>query len=642
MSSNKVNAEDHFAKLTRLIDLEEQEEIQQFQREFQDRSPVDREKAGLALLQLKLLEYHFNAAGHHLLSFSYATGKPLPLFSLDTGAVVSLTQDGVLEAKLPMGTVYEKDKTIITVAFDWIRPGWLHEEGVYHLSRAGNRATYKRMREALREAASASHSRLAHMRDISLGLKKPENGDPIADEDLQLHNTKLNQWQRGAVKVAMEAKDVALVHGPPGTGKTTVLVEIIQQHVRNGQFAFATAPSNTACDNLLECLVKAGVKAIRLGHPARIMRHLREYTLDFKLAQHSQTEWIDTLQHELDRLYTRLERQDARGGGLSREGRRDLKDEINHRKREIRLLESQIMDQVLDEAEVMVGTHASGKSGLLRRKELDLVVMDEASQSTEPTSWIPMVRAKKVILAGDHFQLPPTVRCIEAEAGGLAKTIFERLYGVLKGDFTALLRTQYRMNEKIMNFSSREFYDGRLIADESVKSHCLADLEHVERCPETEETFLYLDTSGRGFEEKLEPGSESRFNAEEADLVLHKLGQLLKLGVRAEDIAIIGPYSAQVRLLTSRVSDPAIEVDSVDGFQGREKEVVILSLVRSNMEGEMGFLADTRRMNVAMTRARRKLIVIGDSATLGTIPFYAHFISYAESIGAYRSSWDEI
>jgi superfamily I DNA and/or RNA helicase len=234
------------------------------------------------------------------------------------------------------------------------------------------------------------------------------------------------------------------------------------------------------------------------------------------------------------------------------------------------------------------------------------------------------------------------VRSKKAEEGGLGVTLFERLYPLLGEKFKTLLRVQYRMNEKIMNFSSRKFYGGKLIADGSVKNHTLADLPGVRSAPETTESFLYIDTAGRGFEEALEPGSESKYNEEEAALVVQILNRLLELGVPPSGIAIIGPYSAQVRLLASKIKVKGIEIDSVDGFQGREKEVVILSLVRSNVEGEMGFLTDTRRMNVAMTRARRKLSVIGDSATLSAIPFYQDFIQYAEAIEAYKSSWEYV
>ncbi len=309
--------------------------------------------------------------------------------------------------------------------------------------------------------------------------------------------------------------------------------------------------------------------------------------------------------------------------------------------------------------QVFVGTPTSIQDKNLRDKEFDWVVIDEASQATEPISWIPITRASKVIMAGDHFQLPPTVRSKEAEAKGLGVTLFERFYEVLKPDSKALLDRQYRMNKMIMGFSSKIFYEDRLIADESVKDRTLWDLVGTDKCSETTKTFLkepfvFIDTAGKGFEEKLETGSESRYNPEEAELVIDQLRILLEAGVPESEIAIICPYSAQVRYLSRLVGSalvadrgqaqgqpvPDIEIDSVDGFQGREKEAVIVSLVRSNLLGEMGFLGDTRRMNVAMTRAKRKLIVIGDSSTLASLQFYKSFIEYAEKNNAYKTVWE--
>lgn len=631
--------ENHFLRLARLLDLEEAEEIEQFREDFLHLTPEQREKAGKALLRLSLQESHFSPAGHRLMSFHYASGKPLPMFTFEIGDVVSLSCEGLELSKYPIGTVFEKDAERVTVAFDWLHEDWLDEQGLYNLNRAGNRATFKKMREALETVRTARHGRLAFFRDLSLGLKPPREADPVKPESFSFFNSRLNDWQKKAVLTVLESADVAIVHGPPGTGKTTVLVEVIRQAIKEGKFVFATAPSNTACDNLLECLVREGVPALRLGHPARIMEHLRDHTLDYKSAQHPYADIIDRDEKEIDALYRKLDRHKERRS-LDWDDKREIRDRIRELKDDVRRLEDEVLVQVLEQAPVMIGTHTSAMDFVLRDRSFDLLVMDEAAQATEPSAWIPLLKAKKVVLAGDHFQLPPTVRSKEAEAGGLAKTLFERLHEMIPDTFKALLRVQYRMHESIMNFSSRQFYQGKLVADESVKKHCLADLEGVQKAPETEEVFLFLDTAGRGFEEKQEPGSESRYNPEESALVLREVKKLLELGVRAEDIAIISPYSAQVRLLTAGRPDARLEVDSVDGFQGREKEVVVLSLVRSNMEGEMGFLADTRRMNVAMTRAKRKLLVVGDSATLSAIPFYQNFIQYAEAIGGYKSSWE--
>ncbi len=633
-----LNPQSHFARLSQLVKLEEAEELAQFREEFLKRTPQEREVAGKALLNLVLKEIHYSPAGHYLLSFSYADKRRLPLYSPDIGDLVSVSQDPSGFFDTPTGTVYEKDREVITVAFDWEPPDWIQEKEIYHLNISGSRFTAKKIHEALKQAALARDNRLAFLRDLCLGAHPPAPREKVPVSKLSFFNPHLNLWQKEAVSMALGSGDVALIHGPPGTGKTTVLIEIIQQAVASGQFVFATAPSNTASDHLLECLVASGIPALRLGHPARILRHLRDHTLDFKLAGHPLAPAITQLEEQLEGLHHKRHRSRR----VQRGEKINFSRELERLKSEIKALQSQLFDQVIREAPVIVGTLVSGGDPILRRKSLDLLVMDEASQATEPVSWIPILRAQKVIFAGDHYQLPPTVISKKALEQGLGVTLFERLHAILGDEWKGLLRVQYRMNEKIMNFSSREFYGGQLIADETVRHHVLADLPNVQRDAETEEAFLYLDTAGRGFEEKLEPGSESRYNLEEANLVLRHLKKLLERSVRPEQIAVVSPYSAQVRLIASRSPDPGIEVDSVDGFQGREKEAVIVSLVRSNTEGEMGFLTDTRRMNVAMTRAKRKLLVIGDSATLGRIDFYRDFIKYAESIGAYRSSWEEI
>lgn len=625
-----------FDYLQKLIELEEAEELEEFRKSFLELTPEQRQKMGKALLRLRLEEAHYSPGGHRLVTFRYADGRPLPIYSPDTGDLVSLSDETHEFSDTLIGTIYDKDRKAVTVALREDLPDWLHEEGLYHLNIAGSRSTYKKIYEALRKVREAKDDRLAFFRDLSLGLRKPESYDPIDPETLVFFNPSLNRWQKEAVAKALGAKDIAVIHGPPGTGKTTVLAEVIQQIACEKKSIFATAPSNTACDQLVESLVRTGVPVVRLGHPARIMNHLREYTLDFQLANHPLAETVDQLEHQLEGFFKKKTR--ARKYSFSNEQR----EEIDWIKHEIRELDHQIFAQVIDQAAVIVGTHASANEPFLKKKSFDLLVMDEASQAIEPMAWIPLIKAKKVIFSGDHLQLPPTVKSKKADEMGLSKTLFERIHSLLGEEWKHLLRVQYRMNEKIMNFSSREFYQGRLIADEKVKSQRLSMLPEVRSVPATEEVFLFLDTSGKGFEERREEGSESRYNPEEAELIVKKLQEILVAGVRPEHIAIISPYSAQVRLLNSMISENKIEIDSVDGFQGREKEVILLSLVRSNFEGEMGFLADTRRMNVAMTRAKRKLLIVGDSGTLSHMKFYEDLIQYAEEIKGYRSLWEEV
>ncbi len=583
-------------------------------------------------------EKSFGPAGHILSTFILRNKQEFPLFTLEEGDVVSIFAHGFRSGDIPTGTVYEKTKDSITVAMNEPWPDWFEKGPTYELHRSMNRVTYKRMLEALDAVYQTQNTHLAVFRDISLQQKKPVI-DTVNISEIKWQDPGLNDSQKKAVACALSARDIALVHGPPGTGKTTVLIEIIRQHLLRKKSVFVAAPSNTACDNILERLVERGINALRLGHPARITTALREHTLDFKLALHPTVRSVQASEAELLRLFKKEERyRDRRSPGY--ESERELRREISLLKQEIKNLKKEVFDRVMKEAQVVVATPAGIQDRSIREKVFDLVVLDEATQATEPVSWIPITRANKVIMAGDHFQLPPTVRSKKAEEKGLGVSLFERYHEILPEASRALLVQQYRMNEKIMNFSSREFYQNLLIADESVRHHTLADIKGIEKTQETQEALLYIDTAGKGFEEKLEEGSQSRYNPEEAALVLRILERMLSLGVPPQEIAVISAYSAQVRILASCSPDPKIEIDSVDGFQGREKELVIVSLVRSNLTGEMGFLTDTRRMNVAMTRAKKKLIVVGDSATLSSLKFYKDFIQYAEEVGSYKTIWE--
>lgn len=648
---------DHFLFLKDLVHLEEKEEFEEIRNEYTSLSPSERELRGKALLNLDLEERHYSLAGHFLATFTRQNDagahgpaakmpaggrRPLPLFTLEIGDMVSLVAKPQVSDEFLVGTVYEKTADSLTVAFQQEVP----DAKRYELHRSVNRVTFKRMAETLDAVSQTQNTRLAVFRDISLGLRKAASGR-IEAASLKWFDAGLNRSQKEAVWKALSASELALVHGPPGTGKTRALVELVRQSIARKLSVFVTAPSNTACDNLLERLIANGVRALRLGHPARVSGHLREHTLDFKLALHPAAKAIPKAEAEMTRLRRRLERYRdrrpparRRAGSPGKEEEESLRRELSLLRQEVHAVRKEVFARVMKENEVVVGTPTGVQDRSVRERRFDLLVMDEATQATEPMAWIPMTVAGRVVMAGDHFQLPPTVRSKEAESKGLGRTLFERYYDVLGPEFKALLDRQYRMNEKIMSFSSRMFYEGRLVADESVRTQILSQLPGVRDIPETHEALLYLDTAGKGFQEKLEAGSESRYNPEEADLVLSELRKLLDAGVNPSKIAVISPYSAQVRLLCSLFSSPGLEIDSVDGFQGREKELVLVSLVRSNLAGELGFLNDTRRMNVAMTRARRKLIVVGDGATLSSLPFYKAFIAYSQEVNGYKTAWE--
>ena len=447
----------------------------------------------------------------------------------------------------------------------------------------------------------------------------------------------LNDSQHDAIALALSARDVAIIHGPPGTGKTTALVELIRQAVARGERVLACAPSNLAVDNILDRLLAAGETAIRLGHPARVSEALREHTLDVLAESHADARQARKFYKDAHALFrkagkwSRAKPQPGEKAAMRREGRALIED--------ARKLEDRAVEKLLDGSPILCATLTGLNPDILGRRTFDLVVIDEAAQTVEPACWIAVGRAKRVVLAGDHCQLPPTILSVEASRRGFGVSLMERLVERYGPAVTRRLRVQYRMHDAIAGFSAAEFYESDLVADASVAGHRLCDLPGVAASPLTEAPVRFIDTAGAGHDEEVV--HDSRRNRGEAELVVKKVRELLDAGVSAEQIAVITPYAAQVRLLRESLAVPGLEIDSVDGFQGREKEAVVVSLVRSNTEGEVGFLADVRRTNVALTRARRGLIVIGDSATLANHPFYQRLLTYFETVGGYGSVWEE-
>jgi superfamily I DNA and/or RNA helicase len=547
-------------------------------------------------------------------------------------------------------------------------PDDLAEHETWRVDLSFDEVAIERQRAALEQARLARGDRTAVLRDVLIGQRQPEFG---VDPEVRPLDKGLNAVQVEAVQFALSARDVGLIHGPPGTGKTTAVVEVIRQAVRRRRKVLACAPSNLAVDNIFERLLGFGERAVRLGHPARVLPALREHTLDLLVERHQDVKLARKLVKQALGLFREAGRytRAAPKPGAKRQLREDAKSLLADARR----LEMQAVESILDSARVLCVTTTAIDSQVLGTRRFDLAVIDEACQSVEPGCWIPLLRCDRVVLAGDHCQLPPTVVSREAADAGFGVSLFERL---MKLPISRRLTVQYRMNQTIADFSSREFYDGELQADASVRGHLLADLPGVAAVPLVQSPAEFLDTAGAGFDEELEPDGESRLNRREAAMVCRKVRALLDAGVAADQIAVIAPYAAQVRHLREQLAtlgdcpnfrpsengtvpfrgkgdSPVladaetgtvplgVEIDSVDGFQGREKEAVVISLVRSNATGEIGFLADVRRMNVALTRARRKLLVIGDSATLGGHPFYKRMIEYFEAAGAYRTVWEE-
>ena len=664
-----LEVDDYFDQLQVWLDLEAEAERARLAMRRQLRSEADVERSGEAIVGLDLNDYHTGLAGRYLLDFSKPGGNPLPMSRLKVGSPVVVSLDDDPSDEGIAGVVSRRKNQTIQVATETFpdRPtktsakkrgvgshGKSNQKNAtsvrYRLDLSPDETTRRRQLAAMAEARLL-RGKTARMRDVLLGQQGPRfdgrsiQQQPVDDATVReilseiKFLTELNPPQREAVAFALLADDVAILHGPPGTGKTTTLTEIVAQAVLRGDRVLACAASNTAVDNLLERLANLVPYVVRVGHPARVTESLRDHTLDALVENDPSSGVIRDLRRELDQVLHDAMRTSRDRDDRRRRGR--LFAEAGQLRGQIRSLEKSIVRGVLDRADVICTTTTIDEE-LLGDERFDLVVIDEACQSTEPGVWQAILRAQRVILAGDHCQLPPTVLSDRAAAIGMRESLMQRLVEHYGDAIYRRLTVQYRMHESIMRFSSDWFYQGSLIADASVRRHRLCDLRNVERSPLTESTLLWIDTAGAGYEEQLEKDGQSKWNPGEAGVVLRLLRDLDDHGVRGDQIAVIAPYAAQVRYLRGQADLDGLEIDTVDGFQGREKEVVLLSMVRSNPDGQIGFLADRRRSNVAMTRARRQLIVLGDSATLGGNEFYAAVLDYFESAAAYQSVYQWI
>jgi ATP-dependent RNA/DNA helicase IGHMBP2 len=627
----------HFARMVRWLQMESDAEIARLAERKQTQGGGNAEKTGETLLNMIVLDQVAGLGGLQLVTFGrQAKAPPMPWHRLRVGAPVIVSpMDNDHPTASVSGVVSDRRSETLQIAVSR-----LPEERRLRIDMAVDEVTRQRQSVALRRAQSAT-GRLAHLRKVLLGQRIPEFG-PIAELDLPNY---LNASQQDAIRLARAAYDLAVIHGPPGTGKTTTLVALMVQAVLAGEKVLACAPSNTAVDHLLEELVDAGQRVVRIGHPARVTPRLQQHCLDGLMEQHESQVVVKALRRQAEDLLRQAEKwtRAPRASGERHQMRRAARD----LEQEAKALERYMARSILDRADIVCAT-TTFNDDFLGNRHFDLGVIDEACQSTEPGSWCPLPFVDKVVLAGDPQQLPPTVLSLEAAAEGFDRSLMQRVMELYGPSISRLLNVQYRMHEQIMEFSSQQLYEGRLIADPSVRDHRLCGLPNVREQPMTQEPVAFYDSAGANWDEELEPSGLSKRNRNEAKLVLQKVGELLEAGVDPQAIGVIAPYAAQVRLLRDSASKQAprelwcrVEIDTVDGFQGREKEAIVISMVRSNPQHEIGFLADRRRMNVALTRARRKLIVIGDSATLGIEPFYQAFLQYISEVHAYHTVWEE-
>jgi ATP-dependent RNA/DNA helicase IGHMBP2 len=648
-------------QLLACLKLEWDEDLRIYQNKVKNASLNQRRKEGFLWYPIKVTNHEIGTGGKLYITVEkpqanfenhvFQNGSPIALFANIEG---------------------EKDKPNETGVVSWVRknlmkivlsceelPDWI-DDGKLGVEILFDDRTYREMETALKEVAKAEKNRLADLRDVLTGLANPQQktnmNKEIGNSYIKLPN--LNNKQNEAVQKVLAAQDIAIIHGPPGTGKTTTLVEAIRLTLKQEKQVLVTAASNAAVDLLTEKLAAKGLKVLRLGNPARIDDNLLKYSLDEQLAQHPQFKEIKKMRKDAENYRQLATKYKRSFGAGEREQRKLLLQEVKNILRDSEKIEDYILDNLLNSVQVITATLIGTNSNILKNRRFSTVFIDEAAQALEPACWIPILKADKVVMAGDHCQLPPTVKSKEAEKAGLSYTLFEKIVAILKAKpdteqhFYTMLEVQYRMHETIMEFSNQMFYGGLLKAAESVAHHTLNDNllpTNTNFEPIINEVFEWIDTAGCGFIEKQDTESASLQNPEEASILLQHLTTLLAHFPNLADIqiGIISPYKAQVNLLNELIASHEVlrnhvEANTVDSFQGQERDIIYISLVRSNEEGEIGFLRDTRRMNVAMTRAKKKLVMIGDSATLGNNPFYEKLLSYIDRINAYKTAWEWI
>lgn len=498
------------------------------------------------------------------------------------------------------------------------------------------------MNQVLLKLLKTPETSYTTLQNVLLGLSSPGTAEMNAFKDVEFFDSTLNDSQKDAIRFALASPDVALIHGPPGTGKTYTLIELILQLLRQNLRVLVCGPSNISVDNIVErlALTSPSTPIVRLGHPARLLPSVLNHSLEVLTRTSEAAGIVSDVRKELDQKQASIRK--TRNARERRTIYADLKD----LRKEYREREGKCVDDLVKGSQVVLSTlHGSG-GYQTRNQDFDVVVIDEASQALEPQCWIPLVfggnHVRKLILAGDHLQLPPTVKSGDdkenkeekkkavanlgqelaklslgedevkkAQKWSLETTLFDRLLAMHGAGIKRLLNTQYRMHEKIMRFPSEELYEGKLVAAEAVKARLLKDLPYeVQSTDDTIEPLVFYDTQGGDFPERTEDDAEgstsksrllgdSKSNEMEAALVAAHVEKLIDAGVRAEDIAVVTPYNAQLSVLSGLLKEKhtGIELGSVDGFQGREKEAVVVSLVRSNPDKEVGFLGEKRRLN---------------------------------------------
>ncbi|MBB1285829.1 AAA family ATPase [Flavisolibacter sp. BT320] len=629
---------DYFKRLIHPLQMEKEEDRRQYESLTSHLPVAERRENGMTWYPIAIRDTEIGRGDYLTVEVERTTHQDL-LHQFRFGMTAALFSNHSPKEDRVEGTVTHISGNRLKLSLrvdelpDWSRSGKLGIDAVF------DENSYAEMEAALKLAPAVAEKREEGLLvQVLTGAKKPT----FHSEAIHFTHTKLNESQQAAVTKILAAENLAIVHGPPGTGKTTTLVQAIKAlQKQERQKVLVVAPSNAAVDMLSERLSEEGLNVVRVGNPARVNERQMNLTLDSKVAAHNSAKEIKRLRKQAAEYRDLAQKYKRNFGAAEREQRKALFTEARNISREVEKTEQYIVDDILSRADVITATLVGANHYTVRSLRYHTVVIDEAGQALEPACWIPILKARKLVMAGDHQQLPPTIKS-DAAAKELSITLMEKAVA-LHPEAVVVLEEQYRMHEVIAGFSSQEFYGGKLKAAPSV-AHW--------RLLENDAPLQFIDTAGCGYEEVYEGTRIS--NPEEAQFLIKQVRdyvERLKAVYNKESfpsIAVISPYRHQVEVLKELVLADvdlqefasAFSVNTIDSFQGQERDAVFISLTRSNVDSTIGFLSDIRRMNVAMTRARKKLVVVGDSATLSQFSFYADFIQYAQEHEGYQSAWE--